>query len=118
MRIVLDIDGVLAQEGDVPVYGPLGGWDYSKCVPVAGAVEATVWLKEQGHEITLSSSRWLADYQMTVSWLNEHGFQFDALILGRKPSGDLYVDDRGLRFESWDQTIEFIKGLEGFAYAE
>ena len=44
---------------------------------------------------------------MTIDWLNKYEFPFDQLILG-KPQGDIWIDDRALKFSSWDKVMEVI----------
>lgn len=105
MRVCIDIDGVLATEGDEPVYGDEAGWSYEKCVPVSGAVEGMKALKAAGHRLILFSSRWGSNIAKTHEWLEKWDIPFDVLILGQKPSADLYVDDKGLRFESWMELL-------------
>jgi hypothetical protein len=36
-----------------------------------------------------------------VDWLNSNSIPFDQLILG-KPIGDYWIDDRAIKFETWD----------------
>ena len=46
-----------------------------------------------------------------IPWLNEHGLLwyfdefFGAGAGGSKPRADVYLDDKGLRFLTWDQAL-------------
>lgn len=92
MHIIIDLDGVISKEEE--------GWNYINRYPIPGAVRGVTALKGLGHTITIHSSRFEEDYDVTTNWLNDHGIPFDNLVLG-KPRGDLYIDDRGFRFEGW-----------------
>lgn len=92
MHIIIDLDGVIAKERE--------DRDYAWCIPLPGAVKGMLALKELGHTITIFSSRFPVDYELTAHWLYVHNIPYDSLILG-KPRGDLYIDDRGLRFTGW-----------------
>lgn len=97
MHIIIDLDGVIAEEEE--------GWDYTDRVPLPEAVAGMVVLKEQQHTITIYSSRFTEDHDVTTAWLCRHGIPFDNLILG-KPRGDLYIDDRGFRFTDWSDMLK------------
>lgn len=96
MNIVVDLDGVIAKEKE--------GWDYTNCIPLPEAVDSMITLKNWGHTIIIHSSRFPEDYDVTISWLHRYKIPFDNLILG-KPRGDLYIDDRGLRFTDWSNIL-------------
>jgi hypothetical protein len=45
---------------------------------------------------------------MTINWLDENQIPYDQVILG-KPIGDYWIDDRAIRFSSWDQILKEIE---------
>ena len=102
--MLVDLDGVIAFEGEQKVYGDRHGWRYELCKLVPGAVAGLARLHER-FLITLYTARKLCDYDVTLRWLRDHGIvhgtHYDALDVGTKPRAVLYVDDRGFRFRSW-----------------
>ena len=40
--------------------------------------------------------------KITLDWLDKHGIEYDEIYFG-KPNGDLYIDDRAIRFSSWHE---------------
>lgn len=109
-QVAIDFDGVLHLNSkgfhDGTVYDP----------PVQGAVEAIKWFYSQGFDIVLFTAKvkpdrplvdgksgeeliweWLAKYRIN-SYIKE--------ITCEKPRAIVYIDDRGIRFESWEQTIK------------
>ena len=46
---------------------------------------------------------------MTTEWLKSFEIKYHQLILG-KPIGDLWIDDRAIRFKAWDEIINIIDG--------
>ena len=99
MKLIIDIDGTICTEEKQ--------FSRSMAKPLKGAQKALSKLKAEGHIIILYSSRNWAEYEMTIDWLNKHKFPFDQLILG-KPQGDIWIDDRALKFSSWDNVMEII----------
>ena len=100
MRLIIDIDGTICSEEKQ--------FSRSMAKPLDGAQEAISKLKNEGHTIIFYSSRNWAEYEMTIDWLKRHSFPFDQLILG-KPQGDIWIDDRAVRFSSWESVLEKIK---------
>jgi uncharacterized HAD superfamily protein len=101
MTIVIDIDGVIA----VPRKDNLH-WN---CSEVVEAASSTRSLREKGNKLIFWTSRPEEDRQITVDWLYVMGFGYDELHMA-KPKGDFYIDDKALRFESWDK----LRGILGF----
>src|SRR5689334_10553497 len=106
-RVSVDIDGVIATEGAIPVYGPKANWNYSACKLVDGAREGLSVLHKRYH-VTLYSSRWKDDLAVTISWLDANGIKqgshYDEIDLGVKPRALLYLDDRAYRFKDWGKN--------------
>lgn len=86
--------------------------------PIQGAVEAIKQLKSEGYTILISSSRlnpelWgeLVKFREKeiADWMNQYGIPYDKIVL-YKPSADVYIDDKALRFEGdWNITLGEIK---------
>ena len=109
-QVAIDFDGVVHRNSkgfhDGTVYDP----------PMEGAIEAIKWFASQGLDIVLFTAKvkpdrplvngktgeeliweWLAKYEIN-SYIKE--------ITCEKPRAIVYIDDRGIRFESWEQTIK------------
>jgi len=116
MRICFDIDGVIAKL-------KLNGESYGDVLPVEGAMEILNRLRADGHYIILHTARHMkttgANLGLVVAkegltlleWLNFHQIPFDEIYFG-KPWADVYIDDNGHRFESWENVWRFLSRLE------
>ena len=113
-RVTLDFDGVLntqrtqAEDDDpaAPIPDP----------PTAGAREAVAQLRAMGFQVVVHSARTSEApraLDAREAWLTEHDIHVDAVVREKLPS-DLYVDDKGFRFEGdWPAVISFVAaGLE------
>jgi hypothetical protein len=100
---VIDIDGVLAKIK----HGITCSADYADCEVIEGASEATRKLYNSGWVI-LHSARREEDREVTVDWLRKNGIFYNHLVLD-KPLGDVYIDDKALRFFDWIQSISEIE---------
>ena len=98
---VFDLDGTLCTTVD--------DGDYSKAKPIKDRVKVVNKLHDDGHTIKILSARGMGRYEdnsvavyeefyeLTLDQLEKWGVKFDNLFLG-KPSGDFYIDDKGM----WD----------------
>jgi ribonucleotide monophosphatase NagD (HAD superfamily) len=93
MVILIDIDGTICTE-ESPSDRPLA-------LPLPGAIEGVNRLVDAGHTVILWTGRGWDQYRMTKHWLDEHGFRYDQLLMG-KPIANLIIDDRARRFAGWD----------------
>jgi hydroxymethylpyrimidine pyrophosphatase-like HAD family hydrolase len=118
--VVVDFDGTLCDHA-FP--------DVGKVKP--GAKEALTAIRKAGYGIIISScrtSRWFDEFfpegtlaplerksfADMVTFLAENEIPYDVIDDGSKgkPLGDLYIDDRGLRFQdNWDQIGAMFKGV-------
>jgi hypothetical protein len=103
-RIAVDFDGVLHSyttwDGDVP-----------KNNPIDGAREFIDELVDREFEVVVFSSR--AKNKTGINgikeWLKRHEFP-SLKIYHEKPPAELYIDDRGYRFEgNFDDVLNFIQ---------
>lgn len=108
MRICIDLDGVvcrLKRPGEDTPYGDLE--------PVPGSAEKIRAFRAAGHTVILQTARHMKTCDgnvgkvlarqgaQTFAWLARHGIEFDEIHFG-KPHADVYIDDNGFRFTSWD----------------
>lgn len=85
--------------------------------PIQGAVEALKQLKSEGFTLLISSSRMNPELwgelvkfreKEITDWMQQYGIPYDRIVL-YKPSADVYIDDKALRFEGdWEKTIQEI----------
>ena len=110
MRVVVDLDGTIS---------PLKSKNesYSDLVPHPGAVERIRELRGKGHYIIIQTARNMATQEsnlgkvvknigkITLEWLEKYDVEYDEIYFG-KPNGHIYIDDRALRFTTWDSLDE------------
>lgn len=99
--IAIDFDGV--------IHGYESGWTgpVPNDAPVPGAREAIAAIRELGFAVHVFSCRALTleGRRSTKAWLTKHGIVVDH-VTGVKPHAQLYIDDRGWRFEGcWADVI-------------
>ena len=92
--ISIDIDGTICTEEHT--------FERPLAKPLLGAVEAVSMLKKNGNTIIFWTARGWEQYKVTKVWLENHGFIYDQLVMG-KPIVDMMIDDRARRFIGWDQ---------------
>lgn len=85
---VIDIDGVICDEHPT--------FERSLARPITGARHDIDRLAEAGYRIVLHTARSWSEFAMTERWLHDHGFYYDALVMG-KPVADIVVDDRAVK---------------------
>jgi hypothetical protein len=95
MTVAVDMDGVICSEERT--------FERSLAQPLPGAVEGLKWLRAQGHTVVIYTARGWAEQRMTADWLAKNGIEHDLLVMG-KPVSDVWIDDRAIRFRSWDQV--------------
>lgn len=108
MIIAVDFDGTVV-EHEYPRIGTVK----------PGAKKALKALKKAGHKIVIWTCRQGAEERMVRTFLIDNGIPFDSVNtpipgsdLGtRKIYADLYIDDKGLRFEdNWEEIQRLIVG--------
>lgn len=105
--IALDFDGVL--------HSYTSGWtgEIPTDSPVSGSVDFVNNLISLGYKLYIFSCR--AKYKLGVSgikdWLNKYGFPESKItVTNEKPEADIYIDDRGFRFEgNFEEALKFVK---------
>ena len=108
-RVAIDFDGTLVEQ----IHQAYTTDDYFKndlSIPVKpGAAETTQWLQDQGFEILIFTCR--PDYHRKYmeKILDDAYIKYDYILFYTKPLVDLYIDDKGFRFQSWPATQEWIE---------
>ena len=99
MTYVFDIDGTICTKTD---------GDYTKAIPMRNRIDFINKLYDEGHKIIFLTARGMGRfsndrskaelqfYNLTKSQLESWGAKHHELFLG-KPSGDIYVDDKGAK---------------------
>jgi ribonucleotide monophosphatase NagD (HAD superfamily) len=95
--IMVDLDGVICTEERT--------FERPLAEPIDGAREALARLRAAGHTVIIYTARNWPEYRVTQKWLEEHGFQYDGLHMG-KPVADVWIDDRAIHFTDWKQVLE------------
>lgn len=110
MRIAVDLDGTIC-----PIKNP--DQAYGDLEPLPGAAEALRELRRQGHIVIIQTARNMKTCQanlgrvlknvglITLEWLERYGIEYDEIYFG-KPNAEVYIDDRALRFASWQELDE------------
>ena len=108
MRIVIDLDGTICD-----IKQP--GETYADVKIKPSAALQIKKLRAAGHYIIIQTARNMATCEsnlgkviknigkVTLEWLDIHGVEYDEIYFG-KPNAQLYIDDRALRFEGWEQV--------------
>ena len=109
-QIAIDFDGVVHSNSkgfhDGTVYDP----------PIEGSIEAIKWFKSQGYDIILFTAKVKPDRplingktgeELIWEWLIKYEIDtYIKEITCEKPRAICYIDDKGIRFESWGQTLK------------
>ena len=107
MRICVDLDGTICRLRE-------GSQTYAEVEPLPGAVEKMKALKAAGHYLIILTARHMTTCGGNVGlvvarqgktlfdWLARHEVPYDELWFG-KPQAEIYIDDNGFRFQSWDE---------------
>lgn len=104
--IMVDLDGVICTEESF--------FDRPLSEPIAGARVALRKLRAAGHTVVIYTGRGWGEYRGTKRWLDEHGFEYDGLHMG-KPIADVWIDDRAIRFTSWPEALKQLDGAPRLA---
>jgi len=111
LQIAIDFDGVIHRNSK----GFYDGTVYDK--PIKGAIEAIKLLSKK-YTIVVFTAKAKSDRplvngktgeQLVWDWLVK--YKLDSYIkevTSEKPRAICYIDNRGVRFESWEQTLNFL----------
>jgi hypothetical protein len=80
--------------------GTIRDWDTS--LPLEGAREVLSDLRAAGYYILIHSAN---NPDWIENWLNDQDIRYDGIWKGTgKPVASIYLDDRGLRFSTWERA--------------
>ena len=96
------------------------GWYDGTCygVPLPGSLEAIRKLSHKFNVIIFTAkakpSRPLVNgktgTELVIEWLKEHDvYQYVKEVTSEKPRSQIYIDDKGYKFENWKDTMTHIK---------
>ena len=100
MKYVIDIDGTITHTVDS---------DYENAIPRLDRIDAINKLYDEGHTIMYFSARGMTNpsniklhklTQLTYTQLEQWGCKYHKLQL-EKPSGDVYIDDKGINADEF-----------------
>jgi len=110
MRIAIDLDGTIC-----PIKEP--SQSYADLRPFPGVTERIRQLREAGNCIIILTARNMSTCQgnvgkvmknvgkITLDWLEKYNIEYDEIHFG-KPNAEVYIDDRALRFSSWQEISD------------
>jgi len=109
-QIAIDFDGVIHGNSR----GFYDGTIYDS--PVEGSLDAIKWFKSKGYDIVLFTAKVKPDRPLVKNktgeeliweWLRKYEVDnFIKEITCEKPRAICYIDDKGIRFESWKKTLK------------
>tara|TARA_R110002012_G_scaffold285046_1_gene476026 strand:- start:152 stop:475 length:324 start_codon:yes stop_codon:yes gene_type:complete len=82
--------------------------DYKNSKPIQERIDKVNKIYDEGHTVVFQTARGMGRSNNNVVWcykqfydftrrqLNDWGVKYDDLFLG-KPSGDIYIDDKGIK---------------------
>lgn len=117
-RAMIDLDGTIHKYSK----GFLDGAIYDE--PFKGAKETIDWLKNQGYEIVIFTTRASRENALATgddlekqianieTWLTDHGIYYDR-ITAEKIAADFYIDDRAITIRNgdWDAVFKEVKKI-------
>lgn len=103
LTIAIDFDGVIhdykkTEEGHC--MGP----------PIPGALEALKALWKAEHTVIIFTCRGDATEHVRA-WFKHYDCRYWDQITDLKPRADIYIDDKGLKFITWEGTLQAIADL-------
>jgi len=111
-QIAIDFDGVIHKNSK----GFHDGTVYDE--PIEGALEAIKELSQK-YEIVIFTAKAKPDRplvngktgsELIWDWLEKHNIQqYIKKVTSEKPRAIFYIDDKGIRFKSWSQTLTHLR---------
>jgi capsule biosynthesis phosphatase len=115
-RIMIDLDGTIHKYSK----GWNGGEIYDP--PFEGSIDAIKWLKNQGFEIMIFTTRaskanceemggdYLDQIKKVKEWLDEYNIPYDG-ITAEKIAAEFYIDDKAIHIPNgnWDFVVQTIQ---------
>ena len=78
--------------------------------PIIETINLMKELKRAGHIVIIHTGRHIDKLIETKKWLKEYKVEYDHIQFG-KPVADVYIDDKGMRFEGiWTkENLEYLR---------
>lgn len=114
MRVCIDLDGTICETKRV-------GQSYEDVLPNPGVVEA-LNLLAQSHYVIIYTARNMVTHsgnlgkinkhqaRITMDWLDKYNIPYDEILFG-KPHYDVFIDDKAMKFTSWEQTMKELNNV-------
>jgi hypothetical protein len=97
--LAIDFDGVIHDFKNPVPHRRMGP-------PIFGTKEALETLKNQGYELIIFCVWGDEKGQKTIAdFMKYYGLPFDS-ITNIKPQADYYIDDKAIRFKTWNLALE------------
>ncbi len=111
--IALDFDGVIHSAGkgfyDGTIYGDPVKGTKEALTELSKSFKLVIYSCKSNPERPLINNK--TGTELIWEWLKQWKIDhFISDVVVNKPNALLYIDDRGLKFESWEQTINQING--------
>ena len=114
--IAIDFDGVIHDNNkgyhDGTIYGD----------PIPGAIQSIRQLSDMGFIIKVFTCKCHPDRplvnnktgtDLVTEWLEEHTLlEYVEEVVWGKPHAAVYIDDKGYRFENWQNTLKFVEAIK------
>ncbi len=99
MLLAVDFDGVIHDKAN-PIKGRRMG------APIEGAKEALVHFKTRGDEVVIFTVMAITPggTKAVADWMDYYEIPCDS-ITSTKPNADMFIDDKAIRFNDWEQTL-------------
>ena len=103
-NFIIDIDGVISE--DIPNEEPER---MSTAFEIQGSKKQIIkWYKE-GHIITYFTSRTDKEKDVTIKWLNDHGFPYHNVLFNKPRGGNYhYIDDKNITSTRFNGSLPII----------
>jgi hypothetical protein len=112
--IAIDFDGVIHDDNlgfhDGTVYGnPINGVDEA-LAQLSSKYTIILYTCKANPNRPLVNNK--TGIELIWEWLELHNLQqYITDIMWGKPNAVIYIDDKGFRFNNWEETLTFIKGF-------
>jgi hypothetical protein len=107
MILAIDFDGTIHNDHHVVPGGPLGP-------PMPHAKRALTAFKDAGHKIVIHSVFAVTHADEVREWMHKHQIPFDSIE--PKFRADVYIDDHGVHFDTWDAIENLVHENEHDAF--
>lgn len=79
--------------------------EYSNRSPIMETREIMIKLMEEGNTVIIHTGRHIDNLKVTQKWLSDYDFKYSLIQFG-KPVADIYIDDKGWRFDKWTEELK------------